>query len=504
MEERGPSGGSRKSPEEKKTSGAQKASDSVEDLRSQGPGGAEEPDSRNLVSQGEDAGEHLQEAEVEASGTDGDGAGKSSRFLKGLKVKGKNGRKNRKVFAVFAVLLLIGVAVVAQSISKKAKETAEATEKAVPVEVAVAAKGDISEVVSFTGRIYANYEVSVIPKVSGQIEEIYVDVGDIVSKGKALAKIDDDHIATQVRQAEAALAAARSSEEQARLELERAAAALSQAEESFQIAKNNYERGKFLLEQGAISQAEFESNFQSPYINAKSGWEQAQAAYEMSRKNLEEIVPSQIEQAEAALEAARLQLENTVVTAPFSGMVSARFADPGDMASTSQPLLTLVELDQVKLKVNVTEDDVNKITVGQEVEVFVEAAGERPFKGKIVTIAPAADSRSKLYPVEILLSNKDHLLKPGMFARVNITTETRKNVLRIPVEAVLEEDGQKIVYIIKDGCACRRVIKTGLTGSSYVEVLEGLRPGDQVVVTGQEFLIDGTAVTVVKSEGGAK
>ncbi len=504
MEERGPSGGSRKSPEEKKASGAQKATDSVEDLGSQGPRGAGEPDSQNLVRQGESAAEGLEKTELETSGAGGDGAGEGPNFSQDPEGPQRITRKSRTIFVVLALLLLLGAVAAAQAISKKGRETPRAAEKAVPVEVAVAARGDISEVVSFTGRIVPNLEANLVPKVPGQIEEFYVDVGDTVSKGEALVKIDDDHIAAQVKQAEASLAAARSSEEQARLEVERAAAALSQAEKSFQIAKNNYERGKFLLEQGAISQAEFESNFQNPYISAESGWKQARAAFEAARARLEKTVPSQIDQAEAAFEAARLQLANTVVTAPFSGMVSARYANPGDMASTSQPLLTLVDLDQVKLKINVTEKEVNKITVGQEVEVFVEAAGKRPFKGRITAVAPAADPRSKLYPVEILLSNKGHLLKPGMFARVNITTETRKNVLKIPVEAVLEEDGQKVVYVIRNGCARRRLIRTGLTGSTCVEVLEGLRPGDRVVVTGQEFLIDGTAVTVVKSEGGAK
>ncbi|MDH7577562.1 MAG: efflux RND transporter periplasmic adaptor subunit [Bacillota bacterium] len=373
------------------------------------------------------------------------------------------GRSRGWLAAAVIFVILIGAALAARFLRGETP-AAEGGPEAVPVEVAAAAVGDVEEVSKFTGRVAPRVEVNVLPKVSGRIRAVSVDVGDRVRTGQVLVQLDDTEIAAQVRQAEAALAVAEAGA--------RAAAA------NLEDARRNLERVKELYDAGAATLQQLE---------------QAQLRYDQAAAGVNE---AQVEQARAALGAARIQLDNTVITAPLTGIVAARFAEAGEMASPGQPLLTLVDIDQVQVEISVTEAEVNKLRRGQEVPVTVAAAGEKPLTGRITSLAPAADTRSKMFPVKITLPNRDHRLKPGMFAGVGISTEVRRQVLRVPVAAVLEKEEGTFVYVVEDGCARARQVETGLSDGKFTEIKSGLREGEQVVVSGQEFLVDGVKAVV--------
>lgn len=378
----------------------------------------------------------------------------------------------RRLLAAGLVLLLLVAGGIGLRLARREKPSSQTGSGPVPVEVAAVDRGEVRKVVEFSGRLAPETEVNIIPKIPGRIRSISVGVGDRISQGQVLVKLDDAEVVAALHNAEAGLAVA---EANARI----AAAALEDA-------RRNLERMKQLYEAGAVSQQQLE---------------QAQLNYDRAAAG---VADAQVRQAQAAVEAARVQLANTVITSPIDGVVTARYADPGSLAGSTQPVLTVAAIDSVKVQIGVTGDDINRVKAGEEVSVLVTAAGDREFKGRITRISPAADARSRLYPVEIAISNPDHLLKPGMFARVKLTTEVRAAAVRVPVQAVIDKEGQKVVYVLEGSRARERRVKTGIADERYVEIISGVRPGERVVVTGQEFLTDGTAVTTGDTGKGAK
>lgn len=391
----------------------------------------------------------------------------------GAAPRGGAGRPaGKRLLAAGLVLLLLVAAGVGVRLAKREKPASQTASRPIPVEVARAGRGEVRRVVEYSGRLAPETEVNIVPKIPGRIAEICADVGDRVKRGQVLVRLEDAELVAALHSAEAGLAAA---EANARI----AAAALEDA-------RRNLERMRQLYEAGAVSQQQLE---------------QAQLNYDRAAAGVAE---AQVRQAQAAVEAARLQLANAVITSPIDGVVTARYADPGALAGNAQPVLTLAAIDSVQVQISVTGDDVNKIGVGQQVKVSVPSAGDRVFMGRVARIAPAADPRSRLYPVEIAISNPDHALKPGMFARVELTIDVRKDAIRVPLQALVTKDGEKVLFVVESGRARERKVKVGISDERYAEIISGLRAGELVVVSGQEFLTDGTPVVTGDTGKGAR
>lgn len=344
-------------------------------------------------------------------------------------------------------------------------------EEAVPVTLATVTKGRLSEGDILSGVVAAGAEVSVVPKIAGKVAMVAVDVGSQVKAGQVVLRLDAPELAAAVRQAEAALALAQSG--------------LRQAELDYTVAAASYERGKFLLEQGALPEAEFEAKYELPYRSAK--------------ERVEKLAPAQVAQAEAALALAEANLANTVLTAPLDGTVTARGVDPGEMASPAAPVLTIADLDPVMVEAEASEWQVNRLAVGQEVRVFVAAARAEPFTGVISSLSPAADPRTKSYRLKVRLANPHRLVKPGMFARVDLGVT--EEVVLVPRDAVVSRKETAVVFLVEKDRAVLRRVQTGASDGRNIVITEGLEPGESIVVSGQERLTDGCKVCVVKSQG---
>lgn len=375
-------------------------------------------------------------------------------------------RRLTLVGAVFLVLVVLGFGLRYVNRSKPAQEA----EGKVPLVVAArAGTGDVQKLVRITGRVAAEVEISVTPKISGRIKSVSVDVGDRVHRGQVLVTLEDTELAAALHSAQAAL--------------EVAEAGARAADAALANAKANLERMQQLYDAGAAS---------------KQQLEQAELAYQQASAG---VAAAQVEQARAGVEAAKANLANCVIVSPIDGVVGARSADPGALAVPGTPLLTLEAMDTVEVTGSVTEDDVNKLQVGEEVPVLVEAAGSRPFAGRISSIAPAADAKSRMYPIKISIPNQAGVLKPGMFAELELVTEVHRGVLRVPLGAVLNRDGRDLVYVVRDGKVEERIIKKGISDNSYTEVVSGLKAGEVVVCKGQDMLADGARVRVSLQSG---
>lgn len=363
-------------------------------------------------------------------------------------------------FTIFAVL-----AVLLAGCGKKS-QTATSAAEAVPVSLAEAKMGRLSRGDILAGKVVAAAEINLVPKMAGKVGAVSVDVGDRVRAGQVVLRLDAPELEAAVRQAEAALALAQSN--------------LRQAQLDYEVAAANYERARVLLDNQALSRAEFESKYELPYKAAK--------------ERVEQLAPAQVRQAEAALALAKANLANSVLTSPIDGFVTARNVDPGELASPTASVLTVVNIDKVVVEAGASEQQVNKLREGQKVKVFISAVRAEPFAGVISSISPAADARTKMYTVKVEIPNPQHVIKPGMFAEVDLGVAGE--AVLVPRDAVVTRDNVTAVFVVVQDKAVLRKVETGLSDGRNIAVQKGLAPGEKVVVAGQERLEDGTKVKV--------
>ena len=195
------------------------------------------------------------------------------------------------------------------------------------------------------------------------------------------------------------------------------------------------------------------------------------------------------------MQKARADYNNSIIRAPLSGVVTARNINPGEMANAAQTVISIVNLDTVAIQAGVSEDQVNKIHVGQEVQVRVGSVRDEPFTGRVSNIALAANASTRAYPVKIQIEHPGHLLKPGMYAEVLLVAGPEAGIV-IPAAAVFKLDQKSYVWVIEDGCAHRREVETGQSGGGNVIVRAGLKEGEELAVTGIEALREGMKVVI--------
>lgn len=374
---------------------------------------------------------------------------------------------------LIAGALIIGLLATA-GCGKKAEETNSNKTETVPVKVAEVKTADISNEVTISGKVAAGMEVAVVPKMGGKVSKVAVNVGQRVKKGDLLVGLDGADLAAQIKAAEAGLQVSVASQKQSAIR--------------YQEAKDNLDRMQSLFNAGAISQSEYDT--------AKNNFDIAASTYNPAGGGT--LSSAQIKQAQANIDVMRANYSNMVIVAPIDGVVASRNVDPGEMAAPGTPVVTVVNTTQMVVEGNLTESEVNLVKVGQEVKVMVKAAGEQPFTGRVESISPMADARTKAYPVKVKISNPDDKLKSGMFAEIKLATASKDQVLTVPKEAVLERGAKKVVYLVEGDTAVEKEITVGIANEKLVEVTEGLKLGQRIVTVGHQNLVDKAKVTVQK------
>jgi RND family efflux transporter MFP subunit len=214
------------------------------------------------------------------------------------------------------------------------------------------------------------------------------------------------------------------------------------------------------------------------------------------------ISKQQLDQAKTQLDVMQTAIgnisENTILRSPISGVVTARNYDAGDVAA-GLPILTVQDINPVKVKINVSESYYNKVTKGQNAKVQMDAIGEDIFEGKVSLLYPTLDQVSHTFPVEITVNNPDNKIRPGMFARVEMNFGVNDRPL-LPDRAVLKQVGSndRYVFVEKDGKAIYTLVNLGIRLDDKYEIISGLNAGDKVIVEGNNGLIDGNEVEIVK------
>ena len=385
---------------------------------------------------------------------------------------------------LFAVIVIVFLGMFSVSCGSNPDEASEKQEK--PVAAVSVEEKDLVIYSEMTAQIEPAMEVKVVPKLSGKVEDVKVQIGERVERGQVLVTLESREIKAQVQQAEAALISARNAAASARSQIE-------QTRANYENAKADYDRIKTLFEQGAVSQQDLEGA-ELQYTVARTNFEASQQQLEKTPGGYQALEAG-VKQAEASLELAKAQLDSTVITSPIAGVVASRYIDSGEMAAPGSPVITVVDMDTVLARANITERHINRLEEGQEVDIRVNSASEATFRGEVTTLGLVA-GESNTYLLEVEIPNDTLVLKPGMSAVIMAAMEKVEDAVVVPIDAVVERGGKDVVFVYDNGKALERQVVTGLKDNEMIEIKSGLTTQDLVVTAGQHMLNDGDSVTL--------
>lgn len=355
--------------------------------------------------------------------------------------------------------------------------------QAVPVETAIARRADLVKTITASGNAESTRELAITAPVSGIVAQLGAHEGDVVQEGQLLVTFADAEL---------------------RLSLQKARERLVQALAQYQVKK------AFLVEDdagsgvvaelqqaqeqvlaGALSPEQFKTLIDDPKFYAL-----------FTTISRDEVMAAQdgLLTAVADYATAELNVERAIVTAPFAGQIASTKVVEGQNVRDGIELLTLVDADPIRVRVEVLESEAGLARLGRAARVRFAAYPSETFRGQIDTISPLVDAEKKTLQVIVSLPNPDLRLKPGMFAWIDLDTEIFPDRLLVPSAAVLLRDERPMVFVVEDGRARWVYIRKGLENPLFVEVLEGVEPGNEVVVSGHYSLAHDAAVRVVEPE----
>lgn len=343
------------------------------------------------------------------------------------------------------------------------------------VELAAVKRGNMSESISVVGNLIGAATVEAVPKVSGRLEAVTVRLGDRVTRGQTLAKVEDSEIQQQVKQAQASF--------------EVAAATIRQREADLKLAQTNLDRSRNLFERQLIPKQTFDDT---------------DARYQAAAAQLD-LARAQYSQAQARLDELKINLANTVISSPVSGFVGKRALDAGAWVTPNSSFISVVDIGVVRLVANVVERDLRRISQGMKADVTVDAFPGERFEGRIAHVAPVLDPATRTAQIEVEVQNSSFRLKPGMYAKVDFVVEHKENTLVLPANAIVDMNGSKGVFLPDEGDVARfKPISIGMSQPDVVEVMDGLAEGTRVVTTGAAALREGDRIVLLGQAGGGR
>lgn len=373
--------------------------------------------------------------------------------------------------------LLALLAVIAWALPRRAEA---------PANVVHVSRGPINSSIEALGRVRPDRQAQLSLRGGGRVADVKVQIGDKVEAGQALLTLDAAQAERDVRQAELELAARRQKLDQARAggspaDIEAAQAAVREATVAREVAQAQYD--------DRAKQPDARTSEEAARLEA------AKAAYQRARASLDKALSGSppeaiaalqtgVAQAELALTTARARLDETRLTAPFAGVVLDVLTRPGENVGAGAPLVLLADVTKQHIEADVEEVDAPLVQAGQSAEVRLDAFPGQTLAATVTRIAPAATTRqgATSYTTWLELPPTDLALKPGMGATVTIATRTKPDALLVPARAVQSVGRQKIVRVLRNGRPIEAEVTTGLSDKQQVEILDGLREGDLVIV----------------------
>lgn len=423
-------------------------------------------------------------------------------------------KNNRKKIWLYSVLGLLAVVLITIAVIK-----GKGSSNGIQVQIDEVKARTIFETISGSGKVYPETEVKISSDVSGEIIELYVREGDSVHTGQILATINPDTYVSYVERAEASLNNARAQEATIKAQIESSKAQKEQILAQITNTKKMHERNQLLHQKGVISDAELdqsESNLKSLQANLKA----AEANIRSSEQNARAAAFT-VKSFEASLKESKTNLGKTTIKAPMTGIVSSLSVEAGErvvgtMQMSGTELMRIANLQSMEVRVDVSENDVLKIELGDSTEIEVDAYLDRKFTGVVTEIANSASNTKGISTTmttdqvtnfivkvridpesynELIVSGKGFPFRPGMSANVDIFTEMEKKAVSIPIQAVTTRpkdeaakkekldpsDLKEVVFVVQNDTVNMVDVTTGIQDDEFIHIKSGLKAGQKVV-----------------------
>jgi multidrug efflux pump subunit AcrA (membrane-fusion protein) len=394
------------------------------------------------------------------------------------------------------ILILLAVVVLAGGgtwwmLNRASPQAADQGISIVPVQ-----RRDLVASVAATGKVTAmvGAEVRVGSRVSGRVQRLYANIGDVVRTGQVIAELekDDQQALLEQRRAEAKIAEARISSVEALRprEIQKAEAGLTDAEATVGLANIEFSRQSKLYDKGLVSKQELDTArkekevTQARVVSAARELELSKQRYAEDSKS----ATAQLEQAAAAVRVLEAQVSYARILAPISGIISSVSTQEGETVAAglnSPTFVTIIDLQKLQVDAFVDETDIGKIRVGQKATFTVDSFPDRDFNASVQAIYPKAVIMDNVVYYDVVHRIDEPLtgqLRPEMTTNVIISLDARKGVLAVPVHAVSREQGKSVVYILRNGQPERQTVRVGWKDSEWIEIVGGLKEGDKVVI----------------------
>jgi RND family efflux transporter MFP subunit len=380
-----------------------------------------------------------------------------------------------------------------------------------------------------TGNLASDAQTDVAPAVGGKIVAVNFDVGSYVTRGSVLVRLDDRDARIRLEQAQAQVQQQREAVRQAEANVRQAEANVRQTQarlgltegsnfdiETFsqvraiqaqlRLAEDQLRRNERLLESGDVSRATVDQlraqrdQLRAQLDEARSTASVAVASIRTAQAGVGtaqqavNAARAAVQTAETQVSAAQKAIADAVVYAPISGYVAERSADLGEFASTQQKIATIVRTSTLRLRIDVPEQSIGQVQMGQGISLQVSAYPDRNFSGTVARILPNINATSRTLIVEAEVDNSGGLLKPGQFATVRITQPKATLAVMVPVRAIRTEGDVNRIFVIKDGRAEERLVQIGQLENDYIEIKQGVAEQESVATSNLNVLYDGVVV----------
>lgn len=391
-----------------------------------------------------------------------------------------------------AAVLLAGACVLSAcgSADPKAADAKAANVPAAAVAVAPAAAVEqpVTRFIRATGSLMAEDQADVAAEVAGRIVATPVERGSIVTEGTVLVRISPTEADAQVKEAEANAA-----QIEARLGMTSGSPfdvnkvpEVQTARASFELAQNEFNRIKSLLDQRVVSQSEFEQR--------RTQMEAARQQYDAARNGASQQYQA-LQGARARVALAQKSLADTVVRAPFAGLVGERLVSTGDYVTKGMKVATVVRVNPLRVQLTIPEQFISGVKVGAPVVFQVDAYPGREFTGTVRFVSPGLEANRRALTIEAVVPNQSGDLKPGLFATARIDQPEKTPAIMVPATAVLTQAGTSRVYVVNGDHVEERIVTLGQPGDALVEIATGLKTGEKVATKNVAQLFDGAKVS---------
>lgn len=408
--------------------------------------------------------------------------------------------KNVKKVVICAVLVIavIGAIVVKNKMASTAKKTNSAsTVSKTAVEVKTAKTAEKNTGDTYKATLEAYQQGVVTSKISAKVLSVAVENGQYVNAGDLIATLDDTDIQNSIKTAQAQIQVNEQQVNAAQQQLNSSQVALQKMQISLDDAKRNYDRQKTLFDNGAISKTDLETA-EKTLNNAQADYNSGQATIEYSKASIETNKAS-LEAQKVTLEKAQNDLTNTTIKSPISGVISGKALNVGQVASQGTALAYVNDISSVYATIQIPQEKINSVEIGQEATVTVNGIDTK-YDGTVQSMDALVDTTSRVFNCKIKIDNGDKSLHPGVYAKAELLSSEKAQVITVPINALVGTEGDYSVFIDDNEKAKKQKVTIGDTDDNNVEIASGIKDGDKIICSNTGTLQDGDAIDITSSE----